>query len=172
MTLQKRLPIPVQVFHVWWYALNEEKLSSDADLDRVRTAFPNITPDFHALRGGRRGAEAMLVAFDLIEHNGKDLRDLRLIDRKRRLSALIGKTKTPAIQYGNHLTGDGPSIFAHVYRMGLEGIVSKRTDAPIAADRPRHGSSPEESGERGCATAARGRVALVRELHDDPRKGQ
>jgi bifunctional non-homologous end joining protein LigD len=88
------------------------------------------TSDFHALRGNRRGAEAMLVAFDLIEHNGHDLRDLSLIDRKRRLSKLIGKTKTRAIQYGNHLTGDGPAVFAHVCRMGLEGIVSKRTDAP------------------------------------------
>ena len=28
------------------------------------------------------------------------------------------------------LTGDGPTVFAHVCRMGLEGIVSKRTDAP------------------------------------------
>jgi len=29
-----------------------------------------------------------------------------------------------------HLTGDGPTVFDHVCRMGLEGIVSKRTDAP------------------------------------------
>jgi ATP-dependent DNA ligase len=36
----------------------------------------------------------------------------------------------PAIQYSEHLTGDGPTIFAHVWRMGLEGIVSKRVDAP------------------------------------------
>jgi ATP-dependent DNA ligase len=27
------------------------------------------TSDFHALRGGRRGAEAILVAFNLIEHS-------------------------------------------------------------------------------------------------------
>jgi bifunctional non-homologous end joining protein LigD len=88
------------------------------------------TPDFHSLRGRNRGAEAILIAFDLIEHNGNDLRDLSLIERKRRLSWLIGKTKTRAIQYGNHLTGDGPAIFAHVCKMGLEGIVSKRTDSP------------------------------------------
>ena len=35
-----------------------------------------------------------------------------------------------AIQYGQHLSGDGPAIFDHVCRMGLEGIVSKRIDAP------------------------------------------
>jgi bifunctional non-homologous end joining protein LigD len=35
-----------------------------------------------------------------------------------------------AIRFVEHLTGDGPTIFHHVCRMGLEGIVSKRTDAP------------------------------------------
>ena len=72
----------------------------------------------------------VLHAFDLLEHNGHDLRDLSLIDRKRRLSKLIGNTTTRAIQYGSHLTGDGPAVFRHVCRMGLEGIVSKRTDTP------------------------------------------
>src|SRR5262245_5016313 len=42
MTVQKRLPVAGQVFQVWWYALNEEKLSPDADLGVVRTAFPDI----------------------------------------------------------------------------------------------------------------------------------
>ena len=44
---------------------------------------------------------------------------------------LIGKAKNwRAIQFVEHLTGDGPTVFEHVCRMGLEGIVSKRTDAP------------------------------------------
>jgi ATP dependent DNA ligase domain len=46
------------------------------------------TPDFHALRSRRRGHEAVLFAFDLIEHDGDDLRDLPLIERKRRLAKL------------------------------------------------------------------------------------
>jgi bifunctional non-homologous end joining protein LigD len=59
------------------------------------------TPDFHALRSQHRGHEAVLVAFDLIERDGEDLRDLPLIERKRRLGRLIGKTKNRrAIQYG------------------------------------------------------------------------
>ena len=44
------------------------------------------TPDFHALRSRRRGHEAVLFAFDLIEHHGDDLRYLPLIERKRRLA--------------------------------------------------------------------------------------
>jgi bifunctional non-homologous end joining protein LigD len=71
----------------------------------------------------------VLYAFDLIELDGTDLRDLPLIERKRRLAKLIGKAKQRTIRY-SELTGDGPTVFAHVCRMGLEGIVSKRTDAP------------------------------------------
>ena len=54
------------------------------------------TPDFRALRSKRRGHEAMLYAFDLIEHDGDDLRRLPLIERKRRLAKLIGKAKRRA----------------------------------------------------------------------------
>ena len=71
-----------------------------------------------------------MYAFDLIEHNGDDLRDLPLIERKRRLAKLLGRAKRRAIRFNEHLTGDGPTVFDHVCRMGLEGIVSKRVDAP------------------------------------------
>ena len=88
------------------------------------------TPDFQALRSQRRGSEAVLVAFDLLEQNGVDLRDLPLIERKRQLIKLIGRARRLSIQYSAHLKGNGASVLAHVCRLGLEGIVSKRTDAP------------------------------------------
>ena len=72
----------------------------------------------------------MLFAFDLIEHDGEDLRDMPLIERKRRLAELLGKSQRLGIRFVEHLAGDGPTIFEHVCRMGLEGIVSKRTHAP------------------------------------------
>ena len=80
------------------------------------------------MRCGAGGHEALLYAFDLIEHDGDDLRDLPLIERKRRLARLISKTKL-AIQYGVHLKGSSASVLAHACRLGLEGIVSKRADA-------------------------------------------
>jgi bifunctional non-homologous end joining protein LigD len=87
------------------------------------------TYDFHALRS--RGNKAVLVAFDLIELDGDDLRALPLLARKRRLARLIGKTSKTwrAIQYGDHLTDDGPTVFDHVCQLGLEGIVSKHVDS-------------------------------------------
>ena len=77
----------------------------------------------------RRGHEAVLYAFDLLELDGDDLRDLPLIERKQRLKKLIGKARH-AILFTEHLMGDGATMFRHVSSMGLEGIVSKRTDAP------------------------------------------
>jgi ATP-dependent DNA ligase len=68
------------------------------------------TPDFHALRSQRRGHEAALFAFDLIEHDGHDLTDLPLIERKRRLARLLGRAKRRAIRFTEHLTGDGPTV--------------------------------------------------------------
>src|SRR5258708_14341541 len=62
------------------------------------------TPDFHALRSKRRGHEAVLYAFDLIEHDRDDLRDLPLIDRQRRLAKLIGKAKRHSLRVVEHLT--------------------------------------------------------------------
>ena len=84
---------------------------------------------FIALRNRRQGREVVLYAFDLIEHDGEDLRKLPLIERKRRLKKLVGRSKQRAIQFNEHLTGDGQAVFDHVCQMGLEGIVSKRVDA-------------------------------------------
>ncbi len=86
--------------------------------------------DFHALRTRRNGHAVVLYAFDLIGHDGDDLCSLSLLQRKRRLAKLLGKSQRRAVRFVEHLTGDGPTIFHHACRMGLEGIVSKRTDAP------------------------------------------
>jgi len=89
------------------------------------------TPNFNALRGRGRGGEVILVAFDLLERSDNDLRKRPLLYRKQQLRRLIGKSITwRAIQYGDHLKGDGTMIFDHVCQLGLEGIVSKRMDAP------------------------------------------
>ena len=64
--------------------------------------------------GRRRGHEAVLYAFDLIEHDGDDLRGLPLIERKRRLARLLGRAKRRSIRFNEHLTGDGPTVFARL----------------------------------------------------------
>jgi len=42
------------------------------------------------------------------------------------------------LRFNEHIEGDGPTIYAHACKMGLEGIVSKRKDSPY-----RSGRSPD-----------------------------
>jgi hypothetical protein len=42
------------------------------------------------------------------------------------------------LRFNEHLEGDGPTVFAHACKMGLEGIVSKRKDSAY-----RSGRSPD-----------------------------
>ena len=118
-------------------------------------------PDFRALRSKRRGPEAVLYAFDLLQHDGADLCDLPLIERKQRLARLLGRAKRQAIYFNEHLADDGPTVFEHVCRMGLEGIVSKRTGRTVSQRAIQDVAQVEESGERGGAPGARGGMALA-----------
>jgi bifunctional non-homologous end joining protein LigD len=90
---------------------------------------PDGLSDFDALRYRRSAHIPTLVAFDLIHLQDDDLRDQPLVKRKQRLAKLLGNGGR-AITYNEHLEHDGPAVFHHVCRMGLEGIVSKRLDAP------------------------------------------
>jgi bifunctional non-homologous end joining protein LigD len=84
--------------------------------------------DFDALRSRRRDHDVVLIAFDLIELQGDDLRNHKLIDRKQRLAKMLSRGDA-AISYNEHLAHDGPAVFEHACRLGLEGIVSKRLDS-------------------------------------------
>src|SRR5262249_3976000 len=73
-------------------------------------------------------------AFDLLYLNGRDLRPLPLSERKAALRKLLAKAPA-ALLYVEHLETDGDTVFRHVCDMGLEGIVSKRRDAPYRSGR-------------------------------------
>jgi bifunctional non-homologous end joining protein LigD len=70
---------------------------------------------------------AILYAFDLIAHDGEDLRARPFLERKAALARLLRDTKA-GILLNEHLAEDGAIVFAHACRLGAEGIVSKRVD--------------------------------------------
>ena len=41
----EKLPVEVQVFQVWWFATNEDKLNPNADLEPHRCIFPSVAND-------------------------------------------------------------------------------------------------------------------------------
>ena len=83
------------------------------------------------------------------QHSGRPSSKSALsVDGTLRPSAWPPWAKRRAIQFVEHLTGDGPTVFAHVCRMGLEGIVSKRVDAPYRSGPSNGVAQDEEPGER------------------------
>ena len=89
-----------------------------------------------ALKEGRRDAFVYYV-FDLLHLDGRDLRELPLIERKAELKRLIDAAKAAGntIRYSEHFDEDGALVLQQACRMTLEGIVSKRADAPYRSGR-------------------------------------
>lgn len=94
----------------------------------------NGMPSFDLIHSKQYDREVSLVAFDLLELNGKDYRKLPLSDRKLRLAMLLDNAKD-GIEYGEHIEGDGAEIFKAACKLGHEGIVAKRQDAPYESGR-------------------------------------
>ncbi|MGZ8309542.1 MAG: DNA ligase D, partial [Rhodoplanes sp.] len=90
-----------------------------------------------ALKEGRTGAFIYYV-FDLLHLDGRDLAGEPLTERKARLAALLATGRgNSVLRMSEHLSERGTVVFEHACRMGLEGIVSKRIDAPYRSGRTR-----------------------------------
>src|SRR5262245_42289169 len=79
-----------------------------------------------------RKSTCIFVAFDLLYLNGKDLRTLPLIERKRQLRKLLGRRRS-RILYLDHVENDGKLLFEQIVKMDLEGMVCKRKSSPYRA---------------------------------------
>jgi ATP-dependent DNA ligase len=87
-------------------------------------------PDFAALHKGTASVDQLIVyGFDLLEHNGKDVRALPLISRKAKLAKLLASASGDWLQYSDVFT-DPEKLLAACEEHLLEGIVSKRKDDP------------------------------------------
>jgi bifunctional non-homologous end joining protein LigD len=76
-------------------------------------------------RGSRVKDEAHLYAFDLLELDGRDLMRAPIEERKHELGRLLQKAAA-GVQLCAHLDQPGDVVFDHAYKLGCEGIVSKR----------------------------------------------
>jgi hypothetical protein len=84
----------------------------------------------------------VFFAFDLLHLDGQDLRRRPLMERRELLRKLLRPDKRSAIQFSDHVEGDGAAFFKAAAELGLEGIVSKRMASRYAADPRAHGSRP------------------------------
>lgn len=99
----------------------------------------NGAPDFAALQAAlSEGKTDALVyfAFDLLFEGGEDLRALSLDARKARLKQLLSDAgEDDRLRFVEHFETGGEAVLRSACRLSLEGIVSKRADAPYVSGR-------------------------------------
>jgi hypothetical protein len=111
-------------------------------------------PRFDRIRYRRHDASVFLYAFDLIELNGDDLRREPLDVRKATLASVLAKA-APGVLLNEHIEADGPTVFAHACKMGLEGIVRSARARPTAPGARRTGSRARTPRARRCGARLR-----------------
>jgi bifunctional non-homologous end joining protein LigD len=97
-------------------------------------SFTLLQADLSALRRDR----FRYVVFDLYYCEGFDLTQAALVDRKALLQQIVDGAGGSLIRFSEHIAGDGPTMFEHACKLGLEGIVSKRGDLPYRRGRGDH----------------------------------
>ena len=112
---------------------------ADAMLDGEAVALDaHGAPDFAGLQlalSEQRTAELVFYAFDLLFETGEDLRALPLAKRKARLKALLDEAALPRLRYVEHFESGGDAVLKSACSLQLEGVVSKRMDAPYTSGR-------------------------------------
>jgi bifunctional non-homologous end joining protein LigD len=84
---------------------------------------------------GRDPGKLYYYAFDLLQAHGVDLRKVSLRQRKVLLQQIIPANSR--IRYSDHIEASGDLVLAEACRLGAEGIVAKRADAPYRSGRGR-----------------------------------
>ena len=92
--------------------------------------------NFYRLRGTRPADDVTYWVFDILELNGKDLRELPLTDRRQHLNKLLARTET--VIYPVPSFDNGQELLVSAADLGFEGVVSKLKHAPY-----RSGYRPE-----------------------------
>jgi len=101
----------------------------------------NGAPDFSALQAALSEGdtdELVFFAFDLLFEADEDLRPLSLTNRKVQLQQLLLEGGDNArVRFVEHFETGGEAVLRSACRLSLEGIVSKRGDAPYVSGRTR-----------------------------------
>ncbi len=111
-----------------------ERLVLDGELVRLDAQGRS---DFGALqRSLSRGDDRpVFYAFDLLFFDARDLRDAPLSERKAALRALLANAPPRSLRLVDHFVASGDAVLREACALGLEGIISKRTDAPYRGRR-------------------------------------
>jgi bifunctional non-homologous end joining protein LigD len=88
---------------------------------------------FSAMQQGKPGTPIVYYAFDLLEVDGEPLVDLPLVERHKRLDALLDK-RNRTVRLSESFD-DGNALYKAAAEQHLEGIMAKRLDSKYAVGR-------------------------------------
>lgn len=80
-------------------------------------------------------ADLVFFVFDLPYLDGYDLTHAPLLERKEALRAIVPAVDEGILRYSDHVRGGGPAVRKNACELALEGIISKRIDAPYTPRR-------------------------------------
>jgi bifunctional non-homologous end joining protein LigD len=93
----------------------------------------------------KSGAAVNYYAFDLLYANGRDLRSLPLLERKKRLRKLI-PSDVPNLAYVDFIETEGELLYRHAASIGMEGIVAKQAESQYIGGRRREWLKSKPAG--------------------------
>jgi bifunctional non-homologous end joining protein LigD len=95
-------------------------------------------PNFNALQNAFDSAgtkHLTYFVFDLLYMNGKDLRPLQFRERRAALEKLFANYDQDRVRLSQTFDADGASVLQSACKMGLEGVIAKRLNAPYRSAR-------------------------------------
>jgi bifunctional non-homologous end joining protein LigD len=95
-------------------------------------------PDFNALQNAfdKRAADGIsYFLFDQPFFDGHDLRHVPLRERRRFLQQWVTQQASERIRFSADFEADAPTILQSAHKLGLEGVIAKRADAPYVSAR-------------------------------------
>jgi bifunctional non-homologous end joining protein LigD len=95
--------------------------------------------DFQLLQNYQRKKvrHPVYYVFDILSHQGKDLRHLTLVERRKILRELLQKARLKSVKFSKHIEGKGKAFFQMAKKKGLEGIMAKKKDSLYRSSRTR-----------------------------------
>lgn len=115
-------------------ALDVDGALIDGEIVVEQNGRSNFSALQEALSGGT--GDLLFYVFDLLHLDGRDVKALPLVARKALLEDLIRTLpKNGTVRFSEHFETKGSVLLRHACEMQLEGIVSKRRDAPYRSGR-------------------------------------
>ena len=98
----------------------------------------NGVSNFSSLQDALKTGKSNFIyyVFDLMHLNGADLATTPLLERKAALEKLLGDAyQNGIVRFSQHFEVSGAEMYEHACKLHLEGLISKRRDAPYRSGR-------------------------------------